>query len=430
MGNVIYSPIDGLCGRVNIPPSKSMLHRLVICSALSGGKCTISNVFNLSRDISLTIDAVKALGADCFYNESECTLSVDGTGVGKKESADIFCGESGSTVRFLIPIAAALGIRAGFTGEGQLPERPLGTFYDLLPNHGVSMSRNGLPLEITGRLKSGIYSLPGNVSSQFITGLLLALPLLEGESEIRLTTELQSAGYVDITIEVMKLFNVDVIKTATGYKINSGAKYMPRDTAAEGDWSQAAFYLTGAMLSKTGEPVIISGLNPNSSQGDKECAELYKRFGLTVSFENGELIARNNGARPSAIEIDAAQIPDLVPALAVCGAFAKGKTHIFNAERLRIKESDRLQSMAEAINALGGDAVVTDDGLLIKGRESLPGGKAHGANDHRVLMALSAAAIRCKGPVEVTYAESIEKSYPNYYSDYNKLGGKADVNMG
>ena len=377
MAQVIYgNQFQG--GLVRIPPSKSAAHRQVLCAALSRGKCTLSHV-DMSEDIQATVAAVEALGAKVSFDEAAATLTLDAANLGRQNAA-IDCRESGSTLRFLIPIAAALGVSARFVGRGRLPERPLGVYGELLPAHGVEFrSQGGLPLEISGKLKSGVYRMPGNVSSQFVTGLLFALPLLKGDSEIVLTSPLESKGYVALTLSILREYGVTAQETPQGWHIPGGQRYTPHNCQVEGDWSQAAFFLCMAALSPTGAPVAIQGLDAASLQGDKACVELFRQFGLPVSWEGGVLTARNPRAREPfgglrGITIDAAQIPDMVPALSVCAALSQGETRILNAQRLRLKESDRLAAMAEAISGLGGRAQATADGLRIWGVPQLQGG--------------------------------------------------------
>ena len=418
-------------GSVEIPPSKSAAHRQVICAALSRGECGLSPV-DMSEDIKATVAAVTALGAKAEYDDRTAFLTLDASGLGCR-NAVIDCGESGSTLRFLIPIAAALGASTRFLGRGRLPQRPLGIYGELLPTHGVEFrTQGGLPLEISGRLKSGVYRLPGDVSSQFVTGLLFALPLLQGDSEIILTSPLESRGYVELTLSVLEEFGVAVQEIPQGWHVPGGQIYRPHDCHVEGDWSQAAFFLCMAALSPTGAPVEIHGLRDKSLQGDKSCVEWFRRFGLEISWRGDVLSACNPRAGQPygglrGLTIDASQIPDMVPALAVCAAFSQGETRIVNAQRLRLKESDRLAAMAEAISGLGGRAEATADGLVIQGAPWLQGGTVQGKNDHRVVMALAAAALRCKSPVGVTDAQSIRKSYPGFFRDFTKLGGNVHV---
>lgn len=240
MSNVVITPA-ALNGAITVPPSKSAVHRAVLCAAMAKGMSKIRGV-DFSNDIKATISCVRALGAD-IQAEGD-TLTIDGTRLFSQKQAELNCGESGSTLRFLIPIAAAGAVTACFTGCGRLPQRPIGIYLDCLAEKGVSMqTEGGLPLTVSGALCSGVYSLPGNVSSQFVTGLLLALPLLGGDSEIRLTSPLESAGYIDMTIETMAQFDVQVQKTGASYFIKGGQRYIPRDITCEGDWSQAAFSL-------------------------------------------------------------------------------------------------------------------------------------------------------------------------------------------
>lgn len=434
MAQVIYgNTFSG--GSIQVPPSKSAAHRQVLCAALSRGRCSVSNV-DMNEDIKATVAAVTALGVQARYDDSSSLLTLDASGLGG-QNAVIDCGESGSTLRFLIPIAAALGVSARFEGRGRLPYRPLGVYKELLPAHGVAFSsQGGLPLEISGRLKSGVYRLPGDVSSQFITGLLFALPLLEGDSEIVLTSPLESKGYVDLTLSVLREFGVAAQETAQGWKVSGGQRYTARNTRVEGDWSQAAFFLCMAALSPQGAQVELQGLRRDSLQGDKACVDLFRNFGVEISGRRDSLLAWNPRAGEpygglQGFPIDASQIPDMVPALSVCAALSRGETRIYNAQRLRLKESDRLAAMAEALTGLGGQVRATADGLLIQGVPQLAGGIAQGKNDHRVVMALAAAGLRCEKGLSVTDAQSIRKSYPGFFRDFIKLGGFAHVlNLG
>ena len=277
MHKVKVSPVI-LKGTVSVPPSKSAAHRAIICASLAKGKSVIRPI-DLSDDISATITCMKNLGADISLDGD--TLTVDGTNTFSTAKTVLDCGESGSTLRFLIPVAAAGGAEVTFVGHGKLPERPIGVYADCLPEKGISFyTANGLPLEIKGKLRSGIYEIPGNISSQFITGLMLALPLLDGDSEIRLTSEAQSVGYIDMTTGIMKDFGVDIEKTDFGWKIAGNQRFIPQSFSVEGDWSHAAFYMTAAAL---GSEICIDNLSLASAQGDKECVEIYRRFGAEIT---------------------------------------------------------------------------------------------------------------------------------------------------
>ena len=421
MNNVNVVPSQ-LNGTVAIPPSKSDVHRAIICGALSRGKCVISPV-DLSEDIKATIGCVETLGAK--VNISEGVLTIDGSEMFKGNNYQIFCNESGSLLRFIIPVVSAVGISATFTGAGRLPERPIGIYLDCLPKAGVKCTtKSGLPLTVEGQLQPGEFEIPGNVSSQFITGLLFALPLLKEDSKIILTSPLESVAYVDITINVMKKFGVIIETTDYGYFVKGNQKYIPQNYTTEGDWSNAAFFMTAAAIKGD---ITVTGVDKNSAQGDKEIAEILKRFGAKVEFtDNGVRVQKGD---LKATDIDARQIPDLVPILAVCATFAEGTTHITGAERLRIKESDRLSAIANAINQLGGNVIEKPDGLVITGVKSLKGGTVQGVNDHRIVMAMSVATLMATDTVTITDMESIKKSFPNYFEEYNRLGGISYVDL-
>lgn len=421
MNNVNVEPSQ-LNGTVAIPPSKSDVHRAIICGALSRGKCVISPV-DLSEDIKATIGCVETLGAK--VNITEGVLTIDGSEMFKWNNYQIFCNESGSLLRFIIPVVSAMGISATFTGAGRLPERPIGIYLDCLPKAGVKCTtKSGLPLTVEGQLQPGTFEIPGNVSSQFITGLLFALPLLKEDSKIILTSPLESVAYVDITINVMKKFGVIIETTDYGYFVKGNQKYIPQNYTTEGDWSNAAFFMTAAAIKGD---VTVTGVDKNSAQGDKEIAEILKRFGAKVEFTDNSVRVQKGDLK--ATDIDARQIPDLVPILAVCATFAEGTTHITGAERLRIKESDRLSAIANAINKLGGNVIEKPDGLVITGVKSLKGGTVQGVNDHRIVMAMSVATLMATDTVTITDMESIKKSFPNYFEEYNRLGGISYVNL-
>ena len=402
------------------PPSKSDVHRAVICAALSGGVCTISPVA-LSEDVKATIGCVEALGAKTALKDN--VLTVDGRETFKNKTAELNCRESGSTLRFLIPVAAAGGVSAVFTGSGRLPERPIGVYTDALPEKGViCQTEGGLPLQISGKLQSGVFKIPGNVSSQFITGLLFALPLLDGDSDIVLTSPIQSAGYINMTIRTMSKFGIEVDMTDKGWHVRGKQHYIPTDYTTDGDWSQAAFFLVAGAV---GGEVTVQGANIDSSQGDRRIAALLREFGAEVIQDGGSITVKKAPMR--AIEISAAQIPDLVPVLAVCACFAEGTTRITDAERLRIKESDRLKTTAALLNSLGGKVKELPDGLEITGVKQLKGAAVDGCNDHRIVMSAAVCAAGCEGGITCTDAWSINKSYPDFYNDYAKIGGRSKL---
>ena len=424
-------------GHITVPPSKSAAHRALLCAALSGGSMKVFNI-DRSKDMEAMLGALRALGVSAEYDEQARCVSFGGGYPKPGQGETINCLESGNTLRFVTPVTAAFGGNWRFTGSGRLPERPMSVYQETLPEHGVSYQAENaeagknLPLHLSGKLTPGVYRVPGNISSQFITGFLFALPLLPGDSEIIVTSPLESKGYIDLTLSVLKDFGIHVIKTPTGWKVPGNQTYTAGDYTVEGDWSQAAFFLSMAALSPGGETVYLHGLDKNSVQGDKACVSCLESFGLHTRWDGDVLAAWNpNGDKPfgglRGTVIDASQINDLVPALAVCGALSEGETQIVHAERLRLKESDRLAAMAEAINNLGGNAKETADGLVIHGVEQFQGGTAEGKNDHRVVMALAAGALRCKGELVVTDEQSIQKTYPGFFEDFRKLGGVANV---
>lgn len=420
MSNAVITP-GTLHGCVRIPPSKSAAHRAIICAALAKGKSVLSPIIP-SDDMTATIQAVRRMGAKCTLAGE--TLTVDGTDTLTVPQGEIDCLESGSTLRFLIPVCAAGGMTCTFTGHGRLPERPIGVYTQMLPGAGTScQTEGGLPLTISGKLRPGKFSLAGNISSQFITGLMLALPLLPASSTIVLTSPLESKGYVDLTIEVLRRFGIEIQETTAGWYIPGSQAYTPRDYTVEGDWSQAAFFMSAAAL---GSPLTLEGLDCDSVQGDKEALRVFQKFGMRAEWKGGKLLC-SPGESTGERTIDASQIPDLVPAIAVTAALTPGLTRIVNAGRLRIKESDRLASVSDGLRRLGITVEETQDSLTIHGGASLSSGEINGCNDHRIVMAFSIGALRAQGTVTITDADSIKKSYPGFFDDFSKLGGKRNV---
>lgn len=424
--SVIFHP-GTLNGQVRIPSSKSISHRLLIAAALAHGESVVRRV-DPSNDIDATVQVLSALGAAVrTANCADGSVDYYIRGIPPQYpdtaiSAD--CGESGSTLRFLVPVAAALGIPARFTGHGRLPERPMGELIEALTTHGVSIktpSGYTLPLSLSRQLMAGEYCLPGNISSQYFTGLLFALPLLSGDSILRVTGKLESAAYIDLTIDVLKTAGICIQKEANTFIIPGNQRYQPFDMQAEGDWSQAVFFLVAGAL---GGDIRLTGLNPESAQGDRACCDILRAFGARIDWEDGILHCRGGELR--GCEIDASQIPDLVPALAACACQCSGETHITGAHRLRLKESDRIESTCAMIRSLGGMARPEKDGLTTH-LSTLHSGEVHSFNDHRILMSVAILALIADGPVTVDQAECVNKSYPRFFEDYRKLGGIADV---
>ena len=380
-----------LRGAVTPPASKSMAHRAVLAMALAGVTGTLSNLSD-SQDIQSTKRCVAALKAP--RPEGELPF--------------LDCGESGSTLRFLIPIALAVAGGGVFTGHGRLMERPQQPYFDIFDEKGIFYGQTDGVLTVRGTLTPGVYHLPGNVSSQFVTGLLYALPLLPGVSTIEITTPLESGGYVDMTLDMLEKFGISVQnKNYAVFHISGNQVYQGRDITVEGDWSQAGFWYSANFLDNQ---VAIQGLNADSTQGDRVVASLYWKL-----------------AKPGDTDIDVSGCPDLLPPLAVMAAVRSGTTRFVNAARLRIKESDRLATTAALLNALGGHAEEGPDSLTVRGVPAFSGGTVDGANDHRIVMAAAIAATRSSAPVTILGAEAVRKSYPSFWEDYKQLGGVFDV---
>lgn len=407
-----------LSGTVRIIESKSHVHRLLITAAL-GQSATEIGCLEGSADIDATIRCVNALGADIRKTAAGYHVRpVKATAA----PALLDCGESGSTLRFLLPVVGALGKTADIQLRGRLPERPLSPLWEELAAHGMQLSKPSADIiHCEGQLKPGDFTIPGNISSQFISGLLFALPILDGDSTITVTGSLESKGYIHMTLDALAAFGIkaelqDQTLLIPGNQVPAGTQL-----TAEGDWSNAAFWLCAGAFSKDG--VTCIGLNPDSLQGDRAMVDLLKRFGATVSTV-GNAVSVQAG-RMRGFVIDAADIPDLVPILSVCAAMAEGVTTIVRAERLKIKESDRLLTVSTLLRALGADITETDDGLVIRGGKPLSGGvSVSSCNDHRIAMSAAIAATVCEAPVTINGADAVNKSYPKFWEHFENLGGR------
>ncbi len=407
-------------GTLRIIASKSMAHRLLIAAALSEETMEIECNAS-SEDIDATVRCLTALGGS--IERTKDGFSVSHILPGKALEAD--CGESGSTLRFLLPVIGALGKEVRLKLSGRLPKRPLSPLWEELTAHGMSLQREGENVIVcSGKLRGGAYTLPGNISSQFVSGLLFALPLLDEDSTLSLTGKIESKQYIAMTEEAIRTFGIDFTYKDETYTISGNQKYRYKEEKmlrVEGDWSNAAFWLSAGAL---GKKVTLSGLRPDSLQGDKEICRILEKFGAKMETE-GETVTALPGAL-SGISIDAAQIPDLVPVLAVVAAGAKGKTHICGAERLRIKESDRLKTVCAMLQTLGGDIEETEDGLIIEGGKPLRGGRVDSAGDHRIAMSAAIASILCQDTVVVEGAQAVNKSYPGFWEHFALMGGKIE----
>ncbi len=421
--NITVQP-GALTGEVRAPASKSEAHRALICAAFAPGTTDLA-CSTTSADIDATVRCLEALGARVARTRagfrvrpvpgSSATDNIPSPHV----NATLDCGESGSTLRFMLPVACALGTGASLVGHGRLPERPLSPLYEELVAHGAELSPQGrMPLE-----------LPGNVSSQYVSGLLLAAPLLRAPVEIVVTEPVESRPYIDLTAYVLERFGVEVTCERRTLESGRGAlawdACVPNGLASPGslevggDWSNAAFWFAAGALGASG--VAVRGLDPQSAQGDR-------RILAALSLLGAHVLRSPEGAavRPGSLRgatLDVSDCPDLVPPLAAVAACAEGTTRICGAARLRLKESDRLETVSAALRALGGSAAVTEDGLVIEGRTQLSGGTVDAANDHRIAMMAAVLAARCVGPVTILGAECADKSYPRFYEDLASLGG-------
>ena len=399
-----------LSGTVTPPPSKSMAHRVILSAALSGGISRLENIA-LSQDIEATLRCMASMGTGVEYMDSD-SFCIHGLGHSVPQAPGPLphfdCGESGSTLRFLIPIALAVCGGGVFTGQGRLMERPQKPYFDIFDKQGISYHQENGTLTVEGRLSPGTFALPGNVSSQFVTGLLYALPLLDGDSVIQITSPLESRAYVDMTLDVLAQSGIQVEnQNYERFAVPGNQAFRSGNLTVEADWSQAGFWYAANFLDST---LTINGLNPRSAQGDMVVADLYWKL-----------------ARPGDVEIDISGYPDLLPPLAVMAAVRSGTTFFVNAARLRIKESDRLATVHQMLAALGGSAEEGADSLTVHGVSSLSGGTVDGANDHRIVMAAAVAATACRGDVTILGAQAVNKSYPTFWEDYKHLGGVIHV---
>ena len=415
--NVEFS-LKNMRGTVDAIASKSDAHRILIAASLSDNPCKII-LNSTSNDIEAACNCLTAVGAVIEKNGMNLLV----TPIKKAAESAVFdCGESGNTIRFLIPVASALGINSVFTGSGRLPERPQTPLLKAISENGITVSPDGeFPIRISGKLQSGVFTLPGNVSSQFVTGLLFALPLLDGDSEIRLIPPVESKPYINMTVATLKKFGIEVTESGNSYFVKGNQQYIsPREIKVDGDWSNGAFFVVSGALSD----ITVNGLYPTSVQGDKAICDIVKRMGADVICGEAGVTVKKNTLH--GIDIDASNIPDLVPVISALAVFAEGTTSIRNAGRLRLKESDRLQTVTELIKTAGGDITELPDGLIINGGKKLKDEfTVPSFNDHRLVMA--AAVLSFASKVTVTDAQAINKTYPSFIDDITKLGGACHV---
>ena len=418
-----------LSGTLPVMPSKSASHRAVVLAALSAGETELSPL-QLSRDIEATLHCAQALGLTGSPVLKPHALPgfvrariAGGLTPNALPLRTLDCGESGSTLRFFIPLALDGRGPVRFLGRGRLMQRPLDLYESLFRPLGVRWEKTGQDLIVEGRLSPGEYALRGDVSSQFITGLLLALPQLPGDSVIRITTPLESRAYVELTRRVQKTFGVVSSWSQDGqalYIPGHQTPVSPGHAHVESDWSHAAFYLTAGTIGSSG-PLTLTGLDADSAQGDRAMVDILRDMGAIIRRQ-GETICPS---RLHALSVDASQIPDLVPILAVAMAAANGESRITGASRLRIKESDRLSAMHAALTAAGADVAELPDGLIIRGGKALHAAAIDGCNDHRIVMAMAVASAISTGDFIITDAQAAAKSAPAFWQEFESLGGKA-----
>ncbi len=432
--NAILQPAE-LSGTIKIIASKSAAHRLLIAAALSDRPTDIL-CEELSQDIEATAGALNALGASISYEKDSGkfhVIPIERNGLASEDDLEpctLDVGESGSTLRFLLPVVCALGRKAKIVMHGRLPERPLSPLWEELERHGCMLTRlqDGSVLT-SGKLEGGEFTIAANISSQFISGLLFAIPLLKDASRIRLTGAVESKGYILMTIRALEQFGIrtfweeDILRPApvdtwehagggdtavNDPEADSGLSYRsPGELKVEGDWSNAAFWEVAGML--TSGELVCTGLDEDSLQGDRVIRRLKKEIAM------GDCT------------VDARDVPDLVPVMSVLAALSPGTTVFTHAERLRIKESDRIRATVDMLKSLGADASETKDGLIVRGKKSLPGGTVDSCNDHRIAMSAAVASIGCEGEVRILKAEAVRKSYPGFFEDFKKLGGKVTL---
>ncbi|MBQ9959136.1 MAG: 3-phosphoshikimate 1-carboxyvinyltransferase [Oscillospiraceae bacterium] len=405
-------------GSVRARASKSCAHRQLICAALSQAPSQIY-CDGISRDIEATAACLRAMGAEIEIENT--VIRVQPISALPKHPVQLCCGESGSTLRFLLPVVGALGLNGVFHMQGRLPERPLAPLDGVLAAHGMTLQKQGNTLSCSGQLLAGDYMVAGNVSSQYISGLLFALPLLGAPSTLTVTGAVESAPYIALTENALAASGICFEKTDNSYRIGGAQQYACAAVSrVEGDWSNAAFWLCAGALTEAG--LTVTGLNTASAQGDRAVLDILRAFGAEVCETQAGIHVCGGALKGT--RISAAATPDLVPVLAVTACAAEGETHITDAARLRLKESDRLASVASLITALGGSVTELEDGLVIRGsskNKPLSGGSVCAFGDHRIAMAAAVASFICSGAVEISGAEAVQKSYPDFWQDLEML---------
>ncbi len=418
-----------LKGTVTAIPSKSELHRALICASFCEKPTDIivpgpayAEQEIIPDDICATVSCLKALGASILFSPNRFHVTPISS---VADAPQLDCQESGSTFRFLLPIAAACSRNAQFTGTGRLPERPIQELLSVLETHGIDTSSHRLPLKLSGALEGGNFLIPGNVSSQYLTGILLTLPLLPKGSDVLLSTELSSKSYIDITVDIMSKFGVEVLCEDGRYYLSESSSYCsPGTVIISGDWSNAATFLIAGAINKNNS-ISVSNLDINSPQGDRSVINILKSFGADISTVPEGITCHSDSL--SGVKLDIDTTPDLMPVLAVAAMASFGNTLFFNAERLRGKESDRIHSVEEMVRSLKGQSQSALDSITINGNSHATGGVVDSFNDHRIVMAATIASCIADAPITILNAEAISKSYPSFFEDFRSLGGTVHV---
>ena len=419
--------------RVVAPKSKSYEHRILICELLSKlGEADTLDAQGEPREAS-DLRRTAARPSEDVMATKDCISKIKLSLMDGRSEVVLDCNQSGSTLRFLLPIVCALGLKARFLMRGRLGKRPMDELINELKAHGSNIDRENDTICTSGKLEHGIFKLPGDISSQYISGLLMALPLLEGDSEICVRKPLVSAGYIDMTLDVMRKFSIAVSEESSGseyiYRIKGGQRYiMPEKYIVEGDWSNSAFWFAVGVLGD--EPLAIEGLNPNSLQGDRRIFDLLREMGADIRaiMDNDKTVfeAYPLGDKAlKAIALDAENIPDLVPLIAILACFTDGKSRIKGIKRLRLKESDRLLAVEELIDGFGGSYKIHEDAIEISGLGKgamLRGGEVRCFDDHRIVMSAAASSLRCREDVLIDNAFAVNKSYLGFFDELDRLG--------
>lgn len=421
--NVKIKPNE-IKGKMKSIPSKSLLHRAIILSGIAKDReIILEQVNTISEDIEATLTCIEKLGAKTKVEGD--SIRITSLGNIKKSKVELHCKESGTTLRLLLPLVSTFSKEATVDCSEGLRKRPIRELIETLEESGLYFKEKGFPINISGNVTTDFFKISGDISSQYVSGLLLLSSLLDQRSSIYLTTKLESRAYVNITIKVLRDFGIIVNELEEGvFEIYGGRDKIlpPKEYQIEGDWSNAAFFLVGGCL---GDSIKMSGLNLESSQGDKKIVQILKKAGAILTCSDDFI--SSNRSHLNSFEVDFSETPDLFPILSVVAALSKGQSILKGGERLKLKESNRIESTFQMLKSLGADVKKREDGLIIQGKEILDGGIVNSFNDHRIVMSATMASIKCKEPVSIVNAGAVKKSYPNFFEDFKKVGGIFDV---